>query len=153
MKAKPDGRVVKIRHSHCCSPVFISWSGNHTTHLSVVILWWLHDAESYATGISNTSKVTHGGQVSVELLAYANWEEGPGHSLYKKLATKTLWIATQHCLIECWKARGWCKKTRQGPALLSTGELGVRIDWLALTTTNNQKKLWSLCLYFLCDRN
>ena len=26
------------------------------------------DAESYATEISNTSRVTHGGQVSVELL-------------------------------------------------------------------------------------
>ena len=26
------------------------------------------DAESYATGISNTTRVTHGGQISAELL-------------------------------------------------------------------------------------
>ena len=51
-------------------PRVVSWSGNHTTHLSGVILWWLHvccDAESSATRISDTSRVPHGGQVSAEL--------------------------------------------------------------------------------------
>ena len=40
-------------------------------HLSVgchtVVVVCCCDAESYATGISNTSRVTHGGQVSAEL--------------------------------------------------------------------------------------
>ena len=32
------------------------------------------------------------------------------------------------------KMRRWCKKTRQGSALLYIGLLGVRITWMALTT-------------------
>ena len=55
-------------------PGFVSWSGNHTTCLLVVILCWLHvavcDSESFATGISNTSRATLGGQVSAELPDY-----------------------------------------------------------------------------------
>ena len=49
---------------------FISRAGNHTIYLSVVILWWLCVAvmlKVYATRISNTSRVIHGGQVSAEL--------------------------------------------------------------------------------------
>ena len=67
--ASPGGPVVKIQRSHrrglSSFPV-----GNHRTHLSVVILWQLCccDAESYATKISNTSRMTHAGQVSAELL-------------------------------------------------------------------------------------
>ena len=37
------------------------------------------DAQSYATGISNTSRVTHGGQGLAELPDKADQEEGPGH--------------------------------------------------------------------------
>ena len=48
------------------------------------------DAESYATGISNTSRITHRGQVSVELPDQDDWKEAPGHTLWKKLALKTL---------------------------------------------------------------
>ena len=51
-------------------PWFVSQSGNHTTCLLVVAAAGCCDAESYDTGISNTSRVTHGGQVSGEFSGY-----------------------------------------------------------------------------------
>ena len=112
-------------------------------HLSVC---WLHtvaaacccDAESYATGISHTSRVTHGGQFSLELPDYERLGEGPGHFLPTKLAMKTLWIAAEHRLIERWKVRGWHKKTGQGSALLNTGSLGAG---MALTSKTQLKPI------------
>ena len=44
----------------------VSQSAKHTTHLSAVLLWQLGVAASYVTGISNTSSVTRGGQVSMQ---------------------------------------------------------------------------------------
>ena len=49
------------------SSVMLATLWEEDWYLSVVILWWLHVGESYATGISNTSRVTHGRQVSAEL--------------------------------------------------------------------------------------
>ena len=49
------------------------------------------DAESWATGITNSSRVTRGGQVQWSFQTKVDWEEGPpGRSLPKKLAMKTL---------------------------------------------------------------
>ena len=85
--ARPGGLVVELWCFHRCpGPRFISRSGNHTTCLSVVILWQLCccDAKIYGTGISNISRVTHSGQVSVEFpdqhkkdLATHFWENWP----------------------------------------------------------------------------
>ena len=62
--------MVKIQHTPP-QPRFVSWSGNDTSPLSfgyhTVAAACCGDAESYATSISNTSRVTHGGQVSEEL--------------------------------------------------------------------------------------
>ena len=51
----------------------------------------------------------------------------------KKLAMKTLWITVEHHLIQCWKVRGWHKKTGHSSALAYTRLLGVWIDSVALT--------------------
>ena len=51
-------------------PTFISGTENHTTHLSVIILWWLRVAvmlKVMPTSIPKTSRVTRSGQVSGEL--------------------------------------------------------------------------------------
>ena len=56
------------------------------------------DAESHATGISNTSRVTHGGRVSSELPDWTDWEEVSGHPLLIKLAIKTLRIGADPVL-------------------------------------------------------
>lgn len=42
---------------------FLSWSGDHTTSLSVVILWRTRDAVM----LKVMPRATHGGQVSVKL--------------------------------------------------------------------------------------
>ena len=60
MKSQGGGLAVKIRLSPP-RPGFVSWSGNHTTCLLVVICgscMWGCDAESSATSMSNTSTVT-----------------------------------------------------------------------------------------------
>ena len=61
--------MVKIWCSHCHGPSLFPVRQPH--HLSVgchtVVAVCCCDAESYATGTSNTSRVTHGGQVSAEL--------------------------------------------------------------------------------------
>ena len=69
-------------------------------------------------------------------------EEGPGCSLLKKLAMKTLWIAAEHWQIEHQKTRGWCKKTEQGSVLLCTGSLGVRSHFTVVT-----RATYPLCLH------
>ena len=61
----PDALMGKIRCSHFCARG--SSPGPGTCQLSHVAAACCCDAESYATGVSNTSRVTHGGQVSVEL--------------------------------------------------------------------------------------
>ena len=43
------------------------------------------DSESYAIGISNTSRVTHGGQVLAEL---PDWKEGPDQPLPKNIVNE-----------------------------------------------------------------
>ena len=67
--ASPGGLVVKIWCSHGHSSN--SFPGRRTTPLSLgchtVAVVCFRDAESYATSISNTSRVTYGGQVSAEL--------------------------------------------------------------------------------------
>ena len=67
--ASPGGLVVKIHCSHHCG--WGSFLLRQPQHPSVgchtVVAACCCDTESYATGISNTSMVIHGGQVSVEL--------------------------------------------------------------------------------------
>ena len=42
LRVSCDGLVVKVPHSWPWQPGFISWCQNHTTHLSVAMLWrWL----------------------------------------------------------------------------------------------------------------
>ena len=48
------------------------------------------DAESYATGFSKTSRVTHGGQVSAVSRLRQTRKKDPVIHFPKKLATKTL---------------------------------------------------------------
>ena len=83
--------MAKIGRSHWHGPG--SFPNRGATHLSVgchtVVAACCCDAESNASGISNTTRVTHGEQVSVELPDYDE-EEGPGHPLVKKMAMKTL---------------------------------------------------------------
>ena len=101
-----------------------------------------HDGESYATNISNTSRFTHGGQVSAELPDQDRLRRRTWPPTSEKLAMKTLKITAECCLIQCQKVRGWHKKTRPGSALLSTGALRVGIDLMALTTKINNTSNW-----------
>ena len=68
--ASSGGLVVKILHfHHYAAQVHFLIREPH--HLSVgcrtVVAVCFGDAESYATGVSNTNRVTHVGQVSAEL--------------------------------------------------------------------------------------
>ena len=69
IKNQCNGLEVKIGSSHCRGLGLCP--GQETTPPSVsshiVVAACCCDAESYATGISNTSSVPHGGQVSAEL--------------------------------------------------------------------------------------
>ena len=49
-----------------------------------------YDPESYSMGISNTSRVIYGGQVSVEFPDYDGFGKSTWPPLLKKLAMKTL---------------------------------------------------------------
>ena len=81
-----------------------------------------YDAESYATGISQQGHP---------------WWTGFSHSFPKTLAMKTAMNRVERCLIQRWKVKVWCRKTRQGSALLYPGPLGLGMDLTALTTTKN----------------
>ena len=67
--ASPGGLVMKIQCSHHVAQVSFPVRDPHHPPFGcqTVAVHCCYDAESYATRISNTSKVTHGGQVSVEL--------------------------------------------------------------------------------------
>ena len=39
-RASPDGLLVKVQYTPHWQPGFSSWAQNHTTHLSVAMLWW-----------------------------------------------------------------------------------------------------------------
>ena len=104
--------------------------------MSLVTLWWLHhccDAESYATGISNASRVTHGAQVSGQLPDQDRLGRRTWLPTSKRTGPENPMNSSGACLIQRRKERGWCKKTGQGSTLLSTGALGVRFD-----STNNK---------------
>ena len=60
---------VKIQHSHHrCQGSFLVREPHHpSVCCDTVVPTCCYDAESYALSISNTSRVTHGRQVSVEL--------------------------------------------------------------------------------------
>ena len=113
------------------APGFVSWSGNHTSRLLVVILWQLRVAVMLTAmppvfQIPTRSPMVDSFQWSFQTTQY--WHENPIKS-------------REHCLIERWKVRGWHKKTRQGPALLYTGSLRIRIDWTALTTNHCSRNI------------
>ena len=119
--------VQRLRFNAHTTAAWIPFQVREPHHLSVgchtVVAVCCCVAECFATGISNASRVIHGGQVSAE---YPDQDEGPGHPLPKELAVKTLQKAVEHCLIqpEC---------TRQNSRLLYTGSLG-------LIRTNNKHK-------------
>ena len=103
--ASSGGLVVKIQCSHSCVPG--SLPGREPHHPSVgchtEVTACCCDAESCATGISNTNRVTHGGQVSGSRLR---------HSRKKDLAMKTLQITAEYYTIQHQKAHtqkrpGW----------------------------------------------
>ena len=114
------------------------------------------DVISYDTSISNTSRVTHGGQVSgfsgSSRLGRRTW---PPTS--EKIGHENPVNSSGTRLIQRRKMRGWSKKTGQGSALLYTGSPGVRINSMTLTTKQStthcgqrpfrliQKTLLSIC--------
>ena len=74
-------------------PRFILLSGNHTTHLSVVVLWQLRAAvmlKAMPPGfqIPTGSPMVYRFQWSFQ--AKTDYEAGSGHPLPKKLPTKTV---------------------------------------------------------------
>lgn len=71
---------------------FLSWSGNHTTHLPVVTLWWMRVAVMLKAmplifQIPAGSPVVDRFQRSFQ--SKTDQEEGSGHPLLKNLAMKT----------------------------------------------------------------
>ena len=66
-KASPVDPVVKIRGSQHCSPNLFLSQGTATPVCHTAAAACCCDAENYATAISNTSRVIHGVQVSVDL--------------------------------------------------------------------------------------
>ena len=132
--ASPGGLVVKIpySHSHRCSPGSFSSQGTtwpicRLLYCGGYVLLW---AESYATSISNTIRVTHGGQVSraSRLTQTRKW---PPTS--EKISHENPMNATEHC-----------KKTRLGSA--GTGSPGAGIDSTALTTNTFGKLVFWDCI-------
>ena len=65
----PGGLVLKIHcsHYHCPGSFLVRKPHNSSVECHPVAAACGCDAKSYDTGISNNSKVTHGGQVSAKL--------------------------------------------------------------------------------------
>ena len=61
-------------------------------------------------------------------------EEGPGHSLLKKIGCKNPMNGSGALSDTAPEREKMAQKDRQGSTLLSTGSLGVRILLMALTT-------------------
>ena len=64
--ASPGGLMIKIWRSRCHGSVSLPRWGT-TPPICWLFTVVAADAENYATGISNTSRVTHAGQVLTEL--------------------------------------------------------------------------------------
>ena len=111
LSEQSGGLVVKILHCHCCSLGQFPSRGKTPPIIPCynVAAPCCCDATSYATGISNTHSVTHGGQVSVEF-----------QTRQTKIGLENPRIAVAHCMIQHQKVRRWHRKTGQGFALLYT---------------------------------
>ena len=117
MVASSGGLVVKIWHSHCCGPGSFPGQGTIPPVCQLSYSACCCDAESYTTSILNTNRVTHGGQVSLEL---PDWDR-LGRRIWPSTSEKLGHEHPMNCLIEHQKVRGWCKNTRQASALLGVG--------------------------------
>ena len=104
------------------------------------------EAESSANGISDTSRVTHGGQVSGELPDYYRLGGRTWPPTSKRIGHENPMNSAGHCLKQRRKVGGWHQKTRQGPTLLDARLPQVRINSLALTTNVH---LSTQCLWLL----
>ena len=67
-------------------------------------------AESYATSISNTSGLIHGGQVSVDLPDENRVGRRTWPPTSEKICHANPVTSAEHCLIEHRKVRGWHRK-------------------------------------------
>ena len=130
-------------------PGFVSQSGNHTTQLSVVILWQVHVAvmlkamplgfqipagHPWWTVFSGASRLRQ--TRKKDLAAHFR----------KKLATTNSLNSSRALSDTAPEGERIAQKYGQGFALLCTGELGDGIDLMALTTNKN-----SYCDYYYCN--
>ena len=90
------------------------------------------DAESYATGISYTSRLTHGGQVSAELPDEERLGRRTWPPTSEKIGHENPVNSSRALSDRAPEGERMAQTTGQGSALLSTGLLGVGIDLMAL---------------------
>lgn len=154
--------MVKIQDSHLHGPRSFLVRGPHGPSVSshTVAAVCCHDAGSFATRISNTSRVTHCGQISAEL---PHWDRRGRRSwppTSDKTSGETLGTAVGHRLIE---RRRWeddakdqaglhsaghsVAKSRNGLAAWPTMPLGQEYHWYIVVSSVFQirRTLMSFC--------
>ena len=132
--ASPGGLVVDIwcSHHHGLGSFPTQGTIPPSVGCHTVVSACCCDAESYATGISNTSRLIHGPKSSIHFSGASSLRK----TRKKDLATHFQKIGHENPMNS---SRALSdrqgKKTGQGSALLYTGSQGVGLDSMALTTT------------------